>query len=133
MADMEKKRNVYTILFFLEILFIAIGFERNGALEGLAIRQAAYAETWSLSCEKPDMSTAVKDYVESLKKIYSCTKLSFYCKIPINGVLSSPTLTVKLSCSSAANIYSFKNLCIDYINKLCNPSTKTSSFRSSIR
>lgn len=134
MADMEKKRNVYAILFFLAILFIAIGFERNGGLEGLAIRQqASYAEQWSFSCKEPDMSTAVKDYTGSLKKRYGCNKLSSYCEIPANGVFSSPTLTVKLSCPFAVDIYNFKNLCREYINKLCNPSVKSSSFRSSTR
>ena len=56
MADDAKKRNVYSILFFLAILFVAIGFEQGGIISGQASRytpSATYPETWYLSCNTP--------------------------------------------------------------------------------
>lgn len=131
MADLQKRKNVYAILFFLAILFIAIGLERNGGVEGLAIRQAAYPEKWLLSCDKPDVQTAAEDLGDSLQNYYGCTsQLYTYCKRAVEGVLLPKQLTVTVSCSSAVNKNNFINLCIDHIKNLCNPASKTFFFRS---
>ena len=133
MADDQKKRNTYAILFFLAILFVAIGFERGGALEGQAIRQAVFPEKWLSSCDNPSVRQAAEDVGKSLQEYYGCQKglTATYCKKIMENKLLPKNLEVQISCTSPVNRNNFIQLCMDYIKNKCTPkTTRTSFFRS---
>ncbi|MBS3144456.1 hypothetical protein J4208_02625 [Candidatus Woesearchaeota archaeon] len=130
MADDQKKRNTYAILFFLAILFVAIGFERGGAISGEYTRiqpSAAFPETWSLSCNKPSVQAAGQDLGRSLHRAYGCQKgqTQIYCKQAVAGLSLPKNTNVRVSCTSAIDKNNFVKFCEQQVLTLCTPSSRT--------
>lgn len=122
MADTQKKSNVYAILFFLAILFVALGFEHSGALAGFAVRQSAtFPESWYLSCNTPSSIAAGQDLGNTLFRNYGCLrgKTQTYCNQAANGFQLPKKVTPVVSCASLADKQSFIKSCEQQIANNC--------------
>ncbi|GEM_PF-3424146 len=126
MADIQRKKNTYAILFFLAILFVAIGFEHNGALSGLAVKKqsATFPETLYIDCSRVTGSDLADQLVNSLH----CSKrLSEYCaNLNIGKQLTERALTLQVSCSSSMALQRLRKDCQQAITTLCSsPNVRT--------
>lgn len=125
MADMQRKKNTYAILFFLAILFVAIGFERNGALSGLAVKQSAtFPETLYIDCSRVTGSDLADQLVNSL---YCSKRLLEYCaNLNIGKQLTERALTLQVSCASSTALQQLREDCQQAITTLCSsPNVRT--------
>lgn len=132
MVEDSKKRNVYAILFFLAILFVAIGFERNGALAGLAVRQSAsYPEIWYLSCTNPTPLAAGQDLGKELFETfgYQRGKTADLCAKATDNLQLGRGVTARVSCASLTDKQQFVLACKDQVNILGTSSSRTATRR----
>jgi len=113
---------MYAILFFLAILFVAIGFERGGTLAGLAVRQSAtFPETWYLSCATPSVQAAGQDLANTLVNTFDCQRgqTAALCDKAINGLQLGKGVTAKISCPSLNDRQQFVQFCKQQVAALC--------------
>ncbi|HLC71946.1 MAG TPA: hypothetical protein VJH37_00015 [Candidatus Nanoarchaeia archaeon] len=131
MVTNQKKSNVLAILFFLAVLFVALGFEHSGALAGFAVRQSAiFPETWYLSCNTPSATVAGQDLGSTLFRTYGCQrgKTQTYCNQASNGLQLPKKITTKVSCFSLADKQTFIRSCEQQVLNHC--STKPTPART---
>ncbi len=117
----QKKKNTYTILFFLAILFVAIGFERSGTVSGFYSRQSVVPETWSLACDDPTLDVASEDLADTLYDTFGCQrgKTATYCRLAAEGADLPRRIRVRVSCASSAALQEFIQICEESINTRC--------------
>ncbi len=132
MTDDSKKRNILTILFFLAILFVAIGFDHGNQVSGQYTRQSASSpETWKMDCRIPTVSAAGKDLGRTLFNTFGCQRgqTVILCDNAVKGLQLGKGVTAEISCASSNDKQQFVLACRDQITALCTPSVRTTTRR----